>query len=268
MVPQPLRVRPPAVAGTFYPRSPGELQAMVDRFLAATAPDGRPPAAIVTPHAGLVYSGATAAHAWARAGLARSTCRRVIVIGPAHRRAVMGAAACRASAFASPAGEVAVDTETVGIACTLPGVSADTASHQMEHCVEVQLPFLRKVLPDALLVPIIVGHRADETVEALLETLWTDNTTLVAISTDLSHGLPPRAAIQSDERTLASIAALDPRIPDDAACGAPALRALLRVASRRGMHAELLASSSSADAGSDYIVGYGAAAIVAPDPHR
>jgi AmmeMemoRadiSam system protein B len=136
-------VRPPAVAGTFYPGTRGELDAAVRGYLAdasAASEGAEVPKALIAPHAGYVYSGAVAASAYARITRARDVIRRVVLLGPAHRVPVSGLAAPEAEAFATPLGEVRLDREALDAILELPQVAVFDAAHALEHSLEVHLP--------------------------------------------------------------------------------------------------------------------------------
>ena len=144
-------VRPPAVAGSFYPGDADELTAVVDRLLerarlqAAGGALGPPPVALVVPHAGYVYSGSVAASAYDL--LRDRTVRRVAVLGPAHYVALTGIAVPAVAAFATPIGEVPVEVHTcAALADGQECVIIDDRPHRPEHSIEVQLPFLQRVL--------------------------------------------------------------------------------------------------------------------------
>ena len=200
---------------------------------------------LIVPHAGYVYSGPVAASGYARLAPLRGGVRRVVVLGPAHFRSVATAAVPTAAAFRTPLGvvPVAVDGCTRLVKDGL-AVAAD-GPHAKEHSLEVQLPFLQRTLgPGWSLLPIVVGAGGD--VAELLAAV-TDETPLVVCSTDLSHYLPHQQACARDRRTADAIIAGDADAigPDDA-CGAGAVRALLRWAALGGLRIELLDLRTSA----------------------
>jgi AmmeMemoRadiSam system protein B len=260
-----MRVRPPAVAGTFYPADPARLRAAVARALVAATPDAAPPPkALVAPHAGYVYSGPIAGNAWARVAPLRDVVRRVVVLAPAHRARVRALATTSADAFATPLGLVRVDDELRRRALALPSVVVDDLAHASEHAVEVQLPFLQAVLGDPTLLPLVVGDAGPDEVCAVLDAVWGGPETLVVVSTDLSHYLEYREAAARDRQTAAHVVARDEAaIADDDACGARPLRGLLATARRRDLAVRLLDLRSSGDTAGDpdAVVGYGAFAV-------
>jgi hypothetical protein len=254
-------VRPPAVAGTFYPESKEKLGALVRGFLADARTDpGAQPKALVVPHAGLVYSGPIAASAYATLAPFASRISRVVLVGPAHRAYVDGLASPGAQALRTPLGDVQVDLAALD---AVPDVPVDVVAHAAEHSLEVQLPFLQSVLPNAKIVPLVVSDAPAEEVGRVLEALWGGPETLIVISSDLSHYLPYAEGRASDRRTAERIVALDDDIVPDEACGCAGINGLLWVARRKGLHGRLLDLRSSGDTAGPrgQVVGYGAFAF-------
>jgi AmmeMemoRadiSam system protein B len=271
VTPSPARVRPAAVAGTFYPSPPAQLAADVDGLMAAAITSGEPalPKAIVAPHAGYMYSGPVAAAAYARLAPGRGRITRVVLLGPAHRFPVRGVAVSSAEAFTTPLGEMPVDVESRDALTELPCVSLDDAAHGPEHSLEVQLPFVQRVLGDVLVLPLLVGAAAPEDVAAVLDRVWGGPETVIVVSSDLSHYLDADAARRVDRATADAIVARDPTLLSlDSACGAFPVRGLLHAAYERHLDIELVALANSADTAgpSDRVVGYGAFALTEPPP--
>jgi MEMO1 family protein len=253
-------VRPAAVAGSFYPEHPKQLRTVVDTLLAAVPQyRGPPPKALIAPHAGYIYSGQAAAHAFATLRDSAPGFARVVVIGPAHYVAVDGIAIPRAEAFETPLGRVPVDRAALATIGDLPGVTAADAPHAPEHALEVELPFLQSVLGPFSLVPLLVGDATPEAVARVLEPLWDDS--LIVVSSDLSHYLGYDTAMRRDATTAAAIERHDGAAvgPNDA-CGFLAVAGLLKHAERRGLKAQRLALCNSGDTAGprDRVVGYGA----------
>jgi AmmeMemoRadiSam system protein B len=263
-------VRPAAVAGAFYPADPEALQRALDAaFADAKAPEPGTvcpaPKALVVPHAGYVYSGPVAASAYLRLAPARGHVTRVVLLGPNHRVPLEGMAVSSADAFATPLGLVTVDTPARELALTVPMVQVNDAAHALEHSLEVQLPFIKAVLGDVGVLPIVAGQCPTRAVAALLDAVWGGPETVVIVSTDLSHYHRYDDAVALDRRTVAAIAALNTAgVADCDACGAYPLRGLLAAAGARRMSAEVLDVRNSGDTAGDRrsVVGYGAAAIV------
>jgi len=257
-------IRPPAVAGAFYPGQPGVLAATVDRLLAEAArPEELPPKALIVPHAGYIYSGPTAAQAYAALAPRRRQIRRVVLLGPTHRVAVNGLALPESAVFATPLGDIALDLEAMAGLRDLPQIVFSDRVHADEHSLEVHLPFLQRALDDFKLVPLAVGHAAPEAVAEVLDRLWGGPETLIVISSDLSHFLPYAAARQVDRDTCRHILDLDTTINPQQACGAFPINGLLLAAGRHGLAPQLVHLCNSGDTAGDKerVVGYAAFAF-------
>ena len=254
-------VRPPAVAGTFYPGEQMTLArdvlAMLEETRDAPLAPGFPKALIV-PHAGYIYSGHVAAQAYALLRPAAGIVKRVVLLGPCHRVAVRGLALPEAGVFETPLGPVEVDADAVRELNGLEQVGVNAATHAHEHSLEVQVPFLQQVLKDFKLVPLVVGSATHAQVAEVLDRLWGGPETLVVISSDLSHYHPYDEARSIDRRTVQAIMGFRADIDHVQACGATPVTGFLQVAKRRGMQPELLDARNSGDTagGRDRVVGY------------
>lgn len=256
--------RPPAVAGMFYPGAAATLRATVDELLAtAPAVAMAQPKAIIAPHAGYIYSGPTAARIYAALAPWRRTIRRVVLLGPTHRVAVHGLALPTVSAFATPLGNIPLDTAAMSQLDDLPQICRNDAAHALEHSLEVHLPFLQRAIDDFNLVPLAVGQAEPEAVAEVLDHLWGGDETLIVISSDLSHFLPYATAQQVDSNTCQHILQQDTHIHPEQACGAYPINGLLLTARRRGLQAELVDLCNSGDTAGDRerVVGYAAFAF-------
>lgn len=259
-------IRPAAVAGTFYPADAKALQREVEGLLGSVESleirFGNPKV-LVVPHAGYMYSGATAAHAYDELASARSVIRRVVLLGPVHRVAVRGLALPGVEAFATPLGRIPIDAEAVQALAGFAQVVTSAPAHAMEHSLEVQLPFLQRQLDNFSLVPLAVGSATEIEVGEVLERLWGGPETLIVISTDLSHYHAYDEARRIDEDTLARIARLEPGLNHRQACGATPLNGLLALARRKNLAIRRLAACNSGDSagGRDRVVGYAAFAL-------
>ena len=259
------QVRPPAVAGLFYPAEPARLRADVEAMLqaarSAVSAGDTPPAALIVPHAGYVYSGPTAALAWVQAEALRGTVRRVVMLGPTHRVGVRALALPGCRAMDTPLGPVDVEVPPqvealadAGLVVTRPDV------HAAEHSLEVQLPFLAVVLPGASAVPLAVGWVSPERAAEAIRPFLGREDTLVVISSDLSHYLPQVEARRVDDATIERILTLRADIGHEEACGATGVDALLLAAAEQGLSPRLLGAATSADTVGtpDRVVGYAA----------
>lgn len=262
-------VRPAAVAGMFYPGDPRALAAEVDELLGGVddlAPRLGYPKALVVPHAGYIYSGPVAARAYDELAPARGTVRRVVLLGPTHRVAVRGLAVPSARAFATPLGTVRVDAEAFAQVRGLPQVVESDAAHALEHSLEVQLPFLQKVLGEFALAPFAVGMAGVHEVAEVIERLWGGPETLIVVSTDLSHYHAYDEARAIDRATIARIAAFATDIDHEQACGATPLNGLLFSSKKKNLSVKLLAACNSGDTagGKGQVVGYSAFGLYEP----
>ena len=260
-----LRVRPPAVAGTFYPADPETLRTDVEDALgaAATRADAAAPVpkAVVVPHAGYAYSGPVAASAYARLLPRRGRIERAVLVGPAHGSPRTPVAASSADAFETPLGLVPVDCSAREELAGAGLVTVDDAAHAGEHSLEVHLPFLQVALGDVRVLPLVVGQVPAGAVATVLDRAWGGPETVVVVSTDLSHYHDHDEARRLDRRTAQAVVDRQPDALGFAnACGVVPLRGLLLVAADRDLDVELVDLRTSADTvGSrDTVVGYGA----------
>ncbi len=257
-------IRQAAVAGMFYPADPLELKAMVEGFLADAESDTCAPKAIISPHAGFIYSGPIAASAYARLAAGREIIERVILLGPSHRVPFRGLALTDADYYETPLGRIPIDQESQQQIRDLPQVKLLEAAHASEHSLEVQLPFLQLVLDRFKLVPLVVGDADSEEVAEVLERLWGGAETLIVISSDLSHYHDYRTSQQMDRATSEAIVTLHPEaIGYEDACGRIPVQGLLNLVKRLGLQGELLDLRNSGDTAGprDQVVGYGAYAF-------
>ena len=256
-------VRPAAVAGLFYPDDPDRLRSVLHRLLTGDeAPHPRAKALIV-PHAGYPFSGSVAAALYRRLTPWAEQIRRVVLLGPSHRVPLEGMAVPSVSAFMTPLGAIELDAAGIELALSLPEVRINDRAHAAEHSLEVQLPFVQTLLPDARLVPIVVGQVSAVSVSAVIDHLWGGDETLMIISSDLSHYHDLAEARRRDADTAARIRHLDADLSGDQACGCYAINGLLTSCRRRHLKVEQVALATSADTrGSpDRVVGYGAFAF-------
>jgi len=252
----------PSVAGLFYPAEAEVLREEVRGFLARPGSGDDHPKAIVAPHAGYLYSGAVAGSAYARVAPIADRIRRVVLLGPAHRHYIQGLAFSAADYLNTPLGPVAVDRDAWQAVQDLPQLSESDQPFLGEHCLEVQLPFLQLLLDDFRVAPMVVGDATPAQVAEVLERLWGDESTLIVISSDLSHFHDYETARDLDSATSRAIETLAPEaIGHDQACGSTPLNGLLLEARKHGLNAVTvdLRNSGDAEIGSKYrVVGYGA----------
>ncbi len=263
--------RPTAIASSFYAADPARLRSDVEGYLHAAA-SGVPrsllqqPKVLIAPHAGHVYSGATAAKAYARIRPFAAGIRRVVLLGPAHRVYFQGIALPGVGAYASPLGAVPIDTLAADAISDLPFVTSRADAHGPEHSLEVHLPFLQCALNDFELLPLVVGDVQPEQVAQVIERLWGGPETLVLISTDLSHFHTYDEANGIDAASCSQVMALDATLNHQQACGATPVNALLQLAARKGLRIEQIERCNSGDTAGDKdrVVGYASFALYEP----
>ena len=252
--------RDAAVAGLFYPGDPQALSDQLESLLLEAHLPTRWPKALIVPHAGYVYSGPVAAQAYASLGAGALALRRVVLLGPSHRECFRGIALPQAQAFATPLGMVPIDTEAAGKLRDLSAVLVSDVPHLREHSLEVQLPFLQRLAPEAKIVPVLAGEAGPAEVAEVIDALWGGAETLIVCSSDLSHYHAYRTAQALDAATAHAILEGREDLTGDQACGYRVVNGLSRVMRERGLQAELLDLRNSGDTAGDQsrVVGYGA----------
>jgi AmmeMemoRadiSam system protein B len=268
-----------SVAGTWYPAIPGALAREVDGYLAA-ASDG--PAgetlALIAPHAGIVFSGPVGAYAYKAA--AGGDYDVAVLVGPSHFVAFDGVALYPSGAFACPLGPAIIDADAAAAIGRSAVVRDLPSAHAREHSLEMQLPFLKRVLPDVPIVPLLMGRQTRETIEGLGSALadgLAGRRPLLVASTDLSHYFDAVTAGALDARVEACVAAFDAdrllahfeTYPEDergrhVGCGMGPAIAVMRAARVLGaQEARVLKYAHSGEVSGDNsgVVGYLAAAI-------
>lgn len=254
-------IRPPAVAGSFYPATASELRSTIAHYLQLAHVTGPMPKALIAPHAAYIYSGSVAASAYAHLQQARGSVKRIILLGPAHWVAFKGLAGSSADAFATPLGLAPVDRPARARALALPQVRILDEAHAQEHSLEVHLPFLQELLGDFTFLPLVVGAAAPEVVSEVLRALWNGPETLIVVSSDLSHYYDYHTARRLDQATSDAIEALRPQdIGPEQACGRHPINGLLSTARQYALRAKTVDLRNSGDTAGprDGVVGYGA----------
>ena len=279
------KVRPAGVAGSFYPADPKELTGMIDGMLAKVA---EPPItgtilSVVAPHAGYPYSGPVAAYTYA--ALKGHKYSRVVVIAPSHYVGFDFTSVYDGDAYATPLGNVPVDkafaAKLVKMSSTIrfSGMGHDATAEGAEHAIEVELPWLQRVLGDFELVPIVMGNQSYENSRALgvalaklIKKEGKNGDTLVLASSDLSHYHTYDDAEKIDHKTLNALEAWDylsmsqnfqTRVWE--ACGGAPIVAAMIYAERMGANqARVLKYANSGDVTGDRtrVVGYSADVFV------
>lgn len=257
-------VRPPAVAGSFYPQDPEELAEAVDALYAQGPPAPEYSRVVIAPHAGYIYSGPTAAIS--HQALDPKT-RRVLILGPTHRVGIRGMALTGVDYQRTPLGDIPTDSELTALLEEMPEVITSPVVHAQEHSMEVQLPFLQRHLdPGFTVVPVAVGQADPQAVAAVISAALQLPDTAVVVSSDLSHYLPYKVAKQVDAQTLSQIAEADSVLTGEQACGAYPVSGLMCFAREHDLQATLLDARNSGDTAGDRaaVVGYPAVAWYPP----
>ena len=262
-------IRKAAYAGTFYPAQPNELKASIAQFTRnarsspVKVPKDKQLKALILPHAGYIYAGQTGAYAsFALAGRHFS---KVIVMGPDHRIGFMGASVSTADAYETPLGIIRLHADAARLRKGGSPFMYNAASDEVEHSVEVVLPYLQYYLGNFTLVPIVMGPGDINAYAKAIEPLLDDMTLLVA-SSDLSHYLPQYQAQARDRQTIDMIRQLkgdNLTAESNRACGAVPIRVILEFARKKGWEPVVLHNSTSGDATGSYdqVVGYAAIAF-------
>jgi AmmeMemoRadiSam system protein B len=270
--------RPSAIAGSWYPGDAAAIRAEVDGYLEAVPPVTLPGrlVGLIAPHAGLRYSGPVAAHAYAAlAGRERLT---AVLVGPSHRAAFEGVALYARGSFVTPLGSAPIDEDVAARILAGGGiVIADDRPHAREHSLEMQLPFLQRLVPAVRIVPLLMGNQVREEVDALaaaLSAVAGDGDVLLIASSDLSHYHPAPLANRLDAKVVAEVQALRPdglmtllEASHEHACGGGPMVAVMKASVAAGARAStVLRYADSGDAGEhdkSRVVGYMAAALTA-----
>lgn len=273
--------RAPILADTWYPGDARELASMVNTMLEAaniaSTNDTPKPMALISPHAGYIYSGQVAAHGYA---LVRGrNYRTVVVIAPSHRASFSGVSVHDVGGYKTPLGTMSLDQEFIhALRGAVPFIRHVPSAHEQEHSLEIQIPFLQMALPDARLVPLVMGSQDPSTVRELAQALASvtlelgiPGRVLLVASTDLSHFHSRKRAARLDQRFADCVARLDPSCLRDClssgeceACGGGPAMAVMEASRELGANEALvLSQADSSDAGGppDRVVGYLSAAF-------
>jgi hypothetical protein len=267
-------IRRASVAGSWYPSDPETLAREVDGYLAAVGelPAGEP-LAIIAPHAGLMYSGPVAAHAYRM--LSGRSVDVAILVGPSHYVGFEGVAIYDRGAFETPFGRVPIDEDCAAAVMAASGwVKSHPTAHVREHSLEMQLPFLSRVLPDATIVPLVMGHQSRQTAEDLgnaIASAARGRRAVIVASTDLSHYQSANVAAKLDGKVMQQVQRFDPdglmsllEVFPQHACGGGPTVSVMRAAKQLGARdASVLKYGDSGDVSGDKdaVVGYLAAAF-------
>lgn len=267
-------IRQPAVAGLFYPSDSNELRAEIQNMLAyaETKPVDAKIFGIISPHAGYIYSGRTAAYGFNL--LKNKNYNKVIIISPSHREYFSGSSIYNGNAYKTPLGVVEVDKELAKkIIEGSKSIFFGMEGHRQEHAIEVQIPFLQTVLKDFKIVPIVMGDQGKVFVDELAEQISkaVDEETVIVASSDLSHFYTKQKAFELDSVVAKHISNFNfEKLQDDLehrkceACGGGPIVVLMKTADLLDKKKSILLNrSDSGDVSGDNseVVGYLSAAI-------
>jgi AmmeMemoRadiSam system protein B len=259
-------IRPPAVAGRFYPEQPTQLNAALDKFLVPAVAKKRALACMV-PHAGYMYSGAVAGQVYRR--LIIPEC--VILIGPRHYPRGAALAINSRGVWRTPLGDAPIDERLADKLMAAFPLSDDAVAHSGEHSLEVQLPFLQRLAPAFSFVPIVIGpaklHELQLLGSAIAAAILEEpRRTLIIASSDMNHYESDEITRVKDAKAIEPILQLDParlfstvQSENISMCGYAATVAMLAAArALGGTRAELAAYATSGDINGDHneVVGY------------
>jgi hypothetical protein len=269
-----MTIRPPAVAGAFYEGTRDGLRGQVDACFEAIPETKERFIGAVVPHAGLMYSGHVAAAFYGMAALPK----RFVILCPNHTGAGHFAAINREGAWRTPFGDAAIDT---GLADALMSktnlLAEDSRAHAREHSLEVQLPFLQRLLGDEFtFVPICLGaHRldyAEEIGRAIADVLQDQKDVGILASSDLNHYEDQQSTLRKDQLAIDQVLARNPRelwrVVDEydvSMCGFIPTTTMLFAANALGASdARLIKHATSGDINRDYshVVGYASIVVM------
>jgi len=220
--------------------------------------------AIIVPHAGYIYSGFTANAAY-RLAAGRNDVKRIVVIGPSHRVAIPGASVAQFDTFETPCGTLKMERElSMQLEARYEMLQFFSHAHQ-EHSTEVQMPFIAHYFPDVPVVEIVYGSMDPKALAIVIEDLLADRSTLLVISTDLSHFYTLEAAGRLDQVCIEAIRSMNISMFDEGceACGLIGVKAMMLAAKSAGLKSQIVDYRTSADASGDTgrVVGYLSALI-------
>jgi len=266
-------VRNPVVAGQFYPSSPSQLRQTIESMVDREA-EKQEAIGLVCPHAGYVYSGPVAGAVISRVEL-KDTC---IILGPNHTGMGKPLSIMSHGSWKTPLGEVSIDSEMAEqILAASPHLQEDETAHQMEHSIEVQLPFLQYFRPDIKIVPIMLSFARSEAYKEIGQAIARaiqklDRGAVIMASSDMTHYEPQESAEKKDRRAIEAILNLD---EDEllrrveklhiSMCGYAPVVSLIAAAKALGAQkAELVKYQTSGDIIGDYASVVGYAGIIIP----
>jgi hypothetical protein len=215
-----MKIRNPAVAGQFYTAQPAKLKSEITEYLnnVELKKDYEKVFGIISPHAGYMFSGQTAAYGYKT--LQGKHYDTVVVLAPSHHMIECAVAVSDYDYYKTPLGDIPVEKDIVNELVRYAPIDFSEMTHKMEHSLEVQLPFLQTVLSDFSLVPIIIAYQSLSTAQRLSEILYdlfenSDKDILFVLSSDLSHYHDAKTAEKLDKRLINALEKKDVRLLDE-----------------------------------------------------
>jgi hypothetical protein len=253
-------IRNPSWTGKFYPANEADLKSTIQDFLSkANLEITSKPKALISPHAGYIYSGLVAAHVYKL--IENYNFKKVVIIGPSHHVATKSLAFSTFTEWETPLGHL----ETISPRNKNNNLlELNNTAHQKEHSIEVQLPFLQETQPKVKILPLLTGFKTDPQKASEFITTHLDKDTLLIISSDLSHYLQYEEAMERDQKTIDRVTNLKTNIEKNEACGNQGINILNEIARPRDWKPKLLKYLNSGDTTNrkDSVVGYASIAYV------
>ncbi len=253
--------RTPAVAGLFYAGDKAKLDSEVEHYLSSMhAGSEFQPRILIVPHAGYIYSAVTAGKAYAKLQKYANKIKTVILLGPSHRVALRGVGLSSADYFTTPLGKIALNKEIISQLALNPQFKVNNQAHKEEHSLEVQLPFLQKVLKNFQIVPLVYGDVSPQILADAVSPLLEQPETILVVSADLSHYHDYETAQKLDLHTAKLVEQNKPELENHMSCGATGINAALLLAKAKAFRPTTIDLINSGDTSGDKerVVGYGA----------
>ena len=264
------KIRRAVNKGRFYPADPAQIDEMIgywnniiDNNLKDNSILNIIPGAIISPHAGYIFSGFTANIAYRV--LANTKAKRIIVIGPSHHVYIKGISISKFDKYETPYGYLDIDLKYIQTIEDKFEFSFDTQAHFLEHSTETQMPFIKKYIPKAEIIEMIYGNLHDSKLLQIIKFILKDPDNAIVISSDLSHFHNLETAEAIDQNCLTGVVNKNLAIlnSDCEACGLTGIKAIIKASIDFNLKTKLLDYRTSADASKDTerVVGYMSAAI-------
>ena len=252
-------------AGFLYPESPSVLRDSISCLLArASSLDfSGPIRALIVPHSTFRYSSTTAALAFGALAAQQQKISNILLLGPSHRHSFSGIAIPEEDTFCTPLGMIKINQKLRAAALKIPGIVERSGAHENEHSIEIQLPYLQILYPEAEILPMIIGDSPKAVASEIMDVFSDSPDHLIVVSSDLSHYYPYLNAKSIDHDTANRILNLDSTLTDHEACAYRWINGLTHLAKQKDWIAQVLDLRNTADEGGDTerVVGFGAFAF-------